>query len=143
MTKAPDVSTPPVNSTLPADSNSAAMLSAEILRSRTKAFAIRIVKLFRALPRRQDAYVVGKQLLRSGTSVAANYRAVCRARSRAEFIAKMGIVVEEVDETLFWLEIMSETEIMPTKRLNSLVAEAAELLRIFSSSRKTAQSRAD
>lgn len=111
---------------------------AEALRARSKNFAIRVVKLFKALPRRQDAYVIGKQLLRSGTSVAANYRAVCRARSRAEFVAKMGVVVEETDETLFWLEIMAETEIIPAERLAALSTEAGELLRIFSASRKTA-----
>ncbi len=75
----------------------------EQMRDRTKQFALRIVKLFRALPRSPEAQVMGKQLLRSGTSVAANYRAVCRARSSAEFLAKMGIVIEEADESVFWL----------------------------------------
>src|ERR1700674_37453 len=76
------------------------------LKSRTKSFAIRIVNLFRSLPRSPDAQTLGKQLLRYGTSASANYRAVCRARSQAEFIAKMGIVVEEADETVFWLETL-------------------------------------
>jgi four helix bundle protein len=115
-----------------ASSNSA------LLRARTKSFPIRIVKLFKALPHQQVAYVLGKQLLRSGTSVAANYRAVCRARSRAEFVAKMGVVVEETDETLFWLEMMVETDMLRPERLKPLMTEATELLRIFSASRKTA-----
>src|SRR5260370_9595502 len=78
------------------------------LKRRTKSFAIRIVNLFRSLPRSLDAQPLGKQLLRSGTSVGANYRAVCRARSQAEFIAKMGIVVEQADETVFSLELLCE-----------------------------------
>jgi four helix bundle protein len=77
----------------------------EILRVRTKEFAVRIVKMFRALPYRPDAQVLGKQLLRCGTSVAANYRAACRGRSRAEWLAKIGLVVEEADETVFWWEM--------------------------------------
>lgn len=80
----------------------------EILKRRTRQFAIRIVKLFKALPRREEAKVIGKQLMRSGTSVAANYRAVCRSRSKAEFVAKIGVVVEEIDETVFWLELLSD-----------------------------------
>ncbi len=76
----------------------------EELRERTKRFAIAVVRLFRSLPRTDEARVIGRQLLRSATSVAANYRAVCRARSKAEFIAKVGVVVEEADETVFWLE---------------------------------------
>ena len=82
------------------------MYPAEELKVRNKRFAIRIVKLFRSLPRTDDARIIGKQVLRAGTSVAANYRAVCRARSKAEFIAKIGIVVEEADETTFWLELL-------------------------------------
>ena len=79
------------------------MKPADELRLRTKQFAIRIVRLFQSLPTTDEARTLGKQLLRSGTSVAANYRAVCRARSKAEFLAKLGIVVEEIDETVFWL----------------------------------------
>lgn len=73
----------------------------EELKKRSKAFAIRIVKVFRSLPKTEDARIIGRQVLRSGTSVAANYRAVCRARSKAEFISKIGVVVEEADETVF------------------------------------------
>ena len=76
------------------------MFPAEELKKRTKAFAIRIVKLYRCLPKTEEARVIGRQMLRSGTSMAANYRAVCGARSKAEFIAKVGVVVEEADETI-------------------------------------------
>ena len=82
------------------------MITSEELRQRTKAFALRIIKLSESMPKSQASYVIAKQVLRSGTSVAANYRAVCRARSRAEFISKLGVVVEEIDETLFWLELI-------------------------------------
>jgi four helix bundle protein len=112
---------------------------AEALRERTKQFAIRIVKLYRSLPRSADAYVMGKQLLRSGTAVAANYRAACRARSRAEFVAKVGIVVEEADETVFWLELLVETVVVIPSRMESILAEANELVRIFSASQQTAK----
>ena len=96
------------------------MFQSEELKNRTKKFAIRIVKLFRSLPKTEEARVIGKQVLRSGTSVAANYRAVCRARSKAEFVAKIGGVVEEADETVFWLELLIETGILEAKLLNSL-----------------------
>jgi four helix bundle protein len=112
----------------------------EQLKNRTKQFAIRIVRLYRALPKTGEAKVIGNQMLRSGTSVASNYRAVCRARSQAEFIAKMGIVVEEADETVFWLELLVETDIMAESKLKSLILEANELLAIFASSRQTAKS---
>jgi four helix bundle protein len=88
----------------------------EDVRNRTKAFAVRVVKVYRSLPYRSDAQVLGKQLLRRGTSVAANYRAACRSRSKAEWIAKIGIVVEEADESVFWLEMLSDCEIVPLQR---------------------------
>ena len=100
------------------------MYQAEELKKRTKQFAIRIVKLFRSLPRCEEARVIGKQMLRSGTSVAANYRAVCRSRSKAEFIAKIGVVVEEADETVLWLELLVDTEIVRANRMGKLLAEA-------------------
>jgi four helix bundle protein len=109
------------------------------LKDRTKEFAIRIVKLFRALPKTDEARVLGRQVLRSGTSVAANYRAACRARSKAEFVAKIGVVVEEADETVFWLELLVETGIVPLARMNSLLDEANELLAIFAASQHTAK----
>jgi len=112
---------------------------AEALRERTKQFAIRIVKLFRSLPHTGEAFVLGKQLLRCGTSVAANYRAAWRARSKAEFISKIGVVVEEADETVFWLELLTETGVIPRSRMDDMLQEANELVRIFSASQQTAK----
>jgi four helix bundle protein len=109
------------------------------LKRRTKSFAIRIVNLFRSLSRSPDAQTLGKQLLRSGTSVAANYRSVCRARSQAEFIARMGIVVEEADETVFWLELLGETGVVRAERIHELLKEAEELVRIFGASLRTSK----
>jgi four helix bundle protein len=111
----------------------------EQLRERTKQFAIRVVKLFRSLPKSDEARIMGKQVLRAGTSVAANYRAVCRARSRAEFISKVGVTVEEADETVFWLELLVETGIVPKDRMQGLLAEANELLAILAASQRTAR----
>ncbi len=111
----------------------------EQMRERTKQFAIRIVKLFRRIPKSDEARVIGKQVLRAGTSVAANYRAVCRARSKAEFIAKIGTVVEEADETVFWLELLIETGIVKQEQLENLLIEANELLPIFAASQNTAK----
>ena len=111
----------------------------EGLRRRTKAFALRIIRLYRALPRSTEAQILGKQLLRSATSVGANYRAVCRARSRPEFIARLGVVAAEADETVFWLELLIEADIMSAKRLEGLLNEARELTAIFSASVQTAR----
>jgi four helix bundle protein len=114
-----------------------AMGKTEELKDRTKQFAVRVVKLFKALPRRDEARVIGRQLLRSGTSVGANYRAVCRARSRKEFVSKIGVVVEEADETVFWLELLVACEIVSARRLSALLQEAEELLAIFAASQRT------
>ena len=111
----------------------------EQLRDRTKAFAIRIVRLYRSLPKATEAQVLGKQLLRCGTSVAANYRAVCRARSKAEFIAKIGVVLEEADEAVFWLELLADTNVIAAERLSSLLQEARELCAIVAASQRTAR----
>ena len=115
------------------------MSSPEEIRDRTKKFAIRIVRLFRALPRSVEAQVMGKQLLRCGTSVAANYRAVCRARSKAEFVARIGIVAEEADESVLWLEMLEETQTLSSQRLQNVIKEAKELAAIFSASQKTSR----
>src|SRR5438309_7465067 len=103
----------------------------EKLRERTKRFALRVLNMCKALPKTEEARIIGRQVLRSGTSVAANYRAVCRARSRAEFISKVGIVVEEADETVFWLELLVETSIVAADKMEDLLREANELLAIF------------
>lgn len=113
----------------------------EILRDRTKQFAIEIVKLVRIFPRNEESKIIGKQLMRSATSIAANYRAVCRARSKAEFIAKIGIVVEEADETVFWLEMIIELNILSLEKTGELLKEANELIAIFSASNQTARER--
>jgi len=109
----------------------------EELQERTRKFALRIVKLFRLLPKTDGARILGQQLLRSGTSIGANYRAACRARSRAEFVAKLGIVQEEADETAFWLELMRDAGIFPEAKLREIVQEAKELVAIFVSSVRT------
>ena len=109
------------------------------LSIRTKDFALRIIKLAEALPRTRAANVISNQILRSATSIAANYRACGRARSKAEFIAKIGIVIEEADETVLWLELLAESKIIPAIRLESLMAEANQLLSIFSASGRTAK----
>jgi four helix bundle protein len=109
------------------------------LRDRTKAFAVRVVKMYRTLPRTNDAQVRGKQILRCGTAVAANYRAACCARSKAEWIAKIGLVVEEADETVFWLEMLSDCGIISKERLEGLLAEARELCAIFTASQHSAR----
>jgi four helix bundle protein len=107
------------------------------LKARTKSFALRIIKLTRALPRCPEGRVIGNQLLRCGTSVAANYRAACRARSRPEFLAKLGVVVEEADETVFWLEMLFEAGLVRKERLREIVPEANELVAIFSAAQLT------
>src|ERR1700740_2202335 len=111
----------------------------EELRDRTKAFALRIIRLFRSLPYRTDTQVLGKQLLRCGTSVAANYRAVCRARSKAEFIARIGIVAEEADESVLWLELLNKSGITKPELTEDLLKEARELAAILTASQQTAK----
>ena len=113
----------------------------EILRDRTKQFAIGIVKLVRLFTSNEESRIIGRQLIRSATSVAANYRAACRARSKAEFIAKIGIVVEEVDETVFWLEMIIELNTLSPEKTSELLKEANELVAIFSASNQTARGR--
>ena len=108
----------------------------EELKSRTKNFSLRAIKVFQALPTTDEARVMGKQFLPSATSAAANYRAVCRSRSKAEYFSKMSIVVEEMDESLFWLEIIEESGLLPPERLKILKNEATELVKIFATARK-------
>ena len=109
------------------------------LKERTKQFALRVIRLCEALPESRIGNVTNNQLLRCGTSVGANYRAACRARSTAEFIAKMGIVEEECDESLYWMELIIAAELLPEDRLKDLMAEADEILAITVSSIKTAR----
>jgi four helix bundle protein len=110
------------------------------MKARTKKYANRIVKLCEALPDRWVARTLGSQLLRSGTSVGANYRAVCRAKSTADFLNKLRIVEEECDESLFWMELLVECNLVKAARLNSLMQEGNELLSIVVASAKTTRS---
>jgi len=112
---------------------------AKQLQARTKAFAIRIIEAFARLPKDEAARIIGRQFLRSGTSLAANYRAACRARSAADFISKVSIVTEEADETLFWFELLVEADLISPKLAAPLLWECAELLKIFSASLATAK----
>jgi four helix bundle protein len=115
------------------------MMNADVMKKRTRAFALRIIRLVEALPKSKSADVIGKQLLRCGTSVGANYRASCRARSQADFIAKMGIVEEEADETVYWIELLVESGRVEMDRVSNLLDEANQLVAIFVSSIKTAR----
>ena len=110
-------------------------------KDRTKKFALRVIKLVEALPRKQTAQVIGKQLLRSGTSVGANYRAACRAKSTLDIIHKLSIVEEEADESLFWMELLIEGELMRKTKLASLMAEADEIIAMIVSSIKALRTR--
>lgn len=109
------------------------------LQKRTKAFAPRVIQLVDVLPKRRSADVIGGQLLRSATSVAANYRAACRARSQAEFIAKLGIVEEEADESEGWMDLLADANLIPRSKVAALISEASELTAITVASIKTAR----
>jgi four helix bundle protein len=109
------------------------------LKSRTKKFALRTIRLVQSLPKNKAGDVLGHQLLRSATSVGANYRAACRARSQADFISKITIVEEEADESCYWIELIGESELMEKEKLEDLLKEANELTAIFTASGKTAK----
>jgi four helix bundle protein len=105
-------------------------MTASDLRDRTKAFALRVIALYRAVPRTQEARILCNQLLRAGTSVGANYREAVRARSNAEYVSKLGIVLQELDETRYWLELLAEAGIVSAKRLADLQNKTDQLLAI-------------
>jgi four helix bundle protein len=107
------------------------------LLKRTKAYALRVIKAVQALPRDDVTPILGRQLLRAGTSVGANYRAACRAKSTADFVNKLKIVEEECDESLYWMELLIEAGLLPLRRLEALMKEGDELLSIFVSALKT------
>lgn len=109
------------------------------MKKRTKAFSLRVLKLVEALPPSRTANVIGNQLLKSGTSVGANYRAACRGRSKRDFISKVGIALEEADETLYWMELLLEAELFSGDRLSPLMQEANEFIAILTASIKTAR----
>ena len=111
------------------------------LKARTKSFAIRIIKLFTSLPKTGEAQVIGKQIVRSGTSVGAQYREACRSRSNSEFISKMQSSLQELDETAYWLELLVDGGIVKPAKLDSLQKETDELIAIFVSSVRTARTK--
>jgi four helix bundle protein len=113
-------------------------MNADDLKKRTKQFALRILKLVAALPNTVAGRAIGGQLVRAGTSVGANYRAACRGRSKAEFIAKLGICEEEADESAYWMEVIIEGELLKPKQVESLLNEANELTKIMAQSRISA-----
>ena len=118
---------------------SANCMTADELKHRTKTFAVEIVKLARKLPNDVATHHFAGQLVRSGTAVGSNYRASCRAKSRADFVSKMTTVEEEADETLFWLELLVETDTVPRTRVATIMDEAEQLLRVVVASIKTAR----
>ena len=109
------------------------------LRERTKQFALKIIKVFEALPNTATGRAIGNQLVRCGTSVGANYRAACRGRSKAEFNSKLHIVLEEADESVFWLELIKEQKLLSDDKIKFLLNKAEELTKIFSKSYYTAK----
>ena len=113
------------------------------LQDRTKQFALRVMKVVDALPKTISGRAIGNQLIRSGISVGANYRAACRGRSKAEFVAKLGIVVEEIDECCYWLELIIDGKLIPQRKVESLRKEAEELTAIFVSSVRTAKTKSE
>ncbi len=109
------------------------------LKQRTKEFALRVIRMYRALPDCGEAWVIGKQVLRSATSVGANYRSAQRGKSKADFIAKLAIAEEEADETCYWLELIIEAELLPPEKMEPLLAEAKEITAILTASGKRAK----
>ena len=116
-------------------------MDSEEFKQRTKALAVRVIKLVDSLPNSRSTDVIAKQLMRSGTSVGANYRAVCRAKSKPDFISKLGTVEEECDETLYWLELLVDSGKMKAAQLSSLMKEADEILAMVCASLNTARPR--
>jgi four helix bundle protein len=109
------------------------------LKTRTKEFALRVMRLVGALPKDSVGRAIGNQLIRSGTSVGANYRAACRGRSKAEFAAKLSIVIEEADECCYWMELIIQGDLLPEEKVASLLDEANQITAIMVASRKTAK----
>jgi four helix bundle protein len=114
-------------------------MSNENLKLRTKQFALRVIRMFENMPETKTSKIIGNQLLRSGTSIGANYRAVCFAKSKRDFVNKLKMVEEEVDETMYWLELIEETGIFQKEKIVSIKTEASELMSIVVASIKTAR----
>ena len=117
-------------------------MNADQMKQRSRTFCLRVVKLAASLPRDRIADVFVRQMVRSATSVAANYRAACMGRSKAEFVSKIGIVQEEADETVFWIELAADAGLVKEELVKDLVAEGREILAIIVASRKTAKRKA-
>ena len=113
-------------------------LTRDELKTRTKQFALRAIRLCESLPETRASTVIANQLIRAGTSVGANYRAACRARSTKDFVNKLGVVIEESDESSYWMELIVEAKLMPENRVTEILKEADELTAIFTASHKTA-----
>ena len=116
-------------------------MTVEVMKERTKNFALRVIRLCRAIQPGQEGKIIGRQLLRSATSVVANYRSACRARSRADFVSKLGVVLEEADESLFWLELIVEARLAREEVVRLLRQEGNELVAILTASLLTAKAR--
>jgi four helix bundle protein len=114
-------------------------MNADHMQKRTKAFALRIIKLSEGLPHTRTAEIIGRQLLRCGTSVGANYRSACRAKSLADFIAKMAIVEEEADEVIYWLDLLVESGLLQQRQITDLLSEADQIVAMTVASIKTAR----
>lgn len=112
-------------------------MDADTMKARTKRFALEVIRMSQSLPRSREVDTLVRQILRSATSVAANYRAACRGRSKTEFLSKLGVVEEEADETLLWLEFLTEAEMVPRKQGKALWTECDQILRIVVASIKT------
>ncbi|MDH5607090.1 MAG: four helix bundle protein [Anaerolineae bacterium] len=115
-------------------------MNSDELKKRTKDFGIRVIRLVESLPTKKSANMIGHQLMRSATSVGANYRSACRGRSKAEFIAKLGISIEKADESLYWMEIILDTGLAAENQISDLMKEAHELVAILTAAVKTARS---
>ncbi len=116
-------------------------MDAEEMKRRTKQFALRVIRLVETLPNTRTADILGRQLLRSGTSVGANYREACRGQSKPDFISKVGIALKEADESLYWMELLIEAELIAEKLLTPLMQECDELIAIMVSTINTARRR--
>ena len=117
------------------------MIDSQALKQRTKLYGLRIINLVESLPRKRSADVIGRQLLRCGTSVGANYRSACRGQSHPDFISKLSIAIEEADESLYRMEMLVESELVPEIRLADLMKEGDEITAILTASVKTARGR--
>jgi four helix bundle protein len=114
-------------------------VNAELMKERTKRFALHVIRLCRTLPKSSESTIISRQLMRSATSVGANYRAVCRARSTPDFVSKLGVVLEEADESLFWIDLLADAGVTSEDKVGMLRAEANELVAIFVTSLRTAK----